>query len=188
MYNIDEVFKKAPKTARSENFNKCLSLLREIYGANAVNIVECGTIRQLYDSGDGWSTAVWKAYVEEFGGRVWTCDINERHMDTCRRVTGNSGLIEYIVGDSLRFLKLFSDKINLLYLDSYDTDEKKQCCVHQVNEANNALDKLDEKAIIMIDDVPDNIKGGKAEFSVPFLQANGFNIVQHKDNQIILRR
>jgi hypothetical protein len=188
--SLQKAIDYSPRTARSRTFDIALTMLNSRYGDKPVNIVETGTIRQEFDPGDGWSTLVWDSYVNQFGGKVWTCDLNSLHMEVCRRVTRESPRIEYVVGDSLKFLKDFKEKINFLYLDSYDTggteENIKNACIHQLNEAKNALDRLDENALIMLDDIPTDYKGGKGELSIPFFLENGFKVLHYQEPQMIL--
>lgn len=187
--NIYSAIKNSPRTQRSKTFDIALRELHKRFGDNPVNIVETGTIRQLNDRGDGWSTAVWDAYIKEFGGRVWTCDINENHIGTCIEVTRNSPNIKYVVDDSINFLKNFQEEIHLLYLDSYDTGGSDEnifnACFHQLKEIVVVLKKLHPKALIMLDDVPQDFKNGKGELSIPFIIGNGFEIINYQEPQII---
>ncbi len=186
---IDKVIAECPRTARSENFDKVLRKLHEIFEDFPINIVETGCARQLNDSGDGYSTLVFSRYVDACHGFLWTVDISEVNIGICAEILKrNSGEenVSLIVMDSVKFLEGFDSPIHFLYLDSYDTDLKKFCAVHQVNEAKAALDKMSENSLILIDDVYQ--REGKAEFSVPFLKANGFREVWYQNNQILLEK
>lgn len=187
--NIEEVINSTPRTARSHNFD---SVLREIFnrfGESPINIVETGCSRQLDDSGDGWSTLVWKRYIDACSGFMWTVDISEESIAICRLLLerhNNTNNINLVCMDSIKFLEDFERKIHFLYLDSYDTDSKKFCAVHQVNEAKAVLDKMEAKSLILIDDVYGS--EGKSEFSVPFLKANGFQIIWEQNSQVFLEK
>lgn len=190
--NIETAINNSPRTARSRTFDVALRELHKRFGDTPVTMVETGTIRQRYDSGDGWSTAVWKAYAEQCGGHVWTCDISDKHMEVCREVTANSEHVTYVVDDSEKFLRNFDKEIHFLYLDSYDTggDEENtfNACFHQLKEAGMSIRKLHPSAIVMMDDVPPDFMKGKGELSIPFFLGNGFKIVNYQEPQIILSR
>lgn len=190
--NIDTAINNSPRTARSRTFDTVLRELYSRFGDTPINMVETGTIRQLMDPGDGWSTAVWKAYAEQCDGHVWSCDISEKHMNVCREVTGNSRHVSYIVEDSEKFLKEFDKEIHFLYLDSYDTGGDQEnvfnACFHQLKEAGAALRRLHPNAIVMMDDIPTDFKNGKGELSIPFFLGNGFKIINYQEPQIILGR
>jgi hypothetical protein len=157
------------------------------YGNSPVNIIETGTIRNedpIYMKGDGHLTKAWAWYVQKKGGRVWTVDIDSTALETCKKVTKQwEGYIEYVQEDSKKFLKEFNKPIHLLYLDSYDSDWAnpdiiKAACEHQLVEVENAIDKLDSKAMILLDDVRKDMKGGKSEYSMKYLLENGWKILR----------
>ena len=185
--DINDVIRRTPRTERSEMFDFTLLELNKRFGDSHLNLVETGCSRQLYDSGDGWGTVVFGIYARACEGMLWSVDIDAKHLEvsntllTERALNNHSKLIN---SDSVKFLEEFENKIHMLYLDSYDTDDKKFCAVHQVCEARAAINKLDEKALILIDDVYDGI--GKAEFSIPFLKANGFSILKQTYKQVLL--
>lgn len=177
-----------PQTARTPSFQIAYNLIKFRFREEKLNYVLTGSVRQLFDSGDGYGDAVFSIMAEETKSNIWVCDIEQKHLDISAEVVKRytDYLPQYVCGDSIEFLKNFNGEIDVLYLDSYDTDQNKQCCVHQVNEANAALKKMTDRSIIMIDDVGDDLKGGKAEFSIPFLKANGYDVIHHGYNQVIL--
>src|SRR3990167_1439155 len=149
-----------------------------------LTIVETGTIRNFYNDGDGWSTLMWQDLARNSGGQCWTCDVSRENLNFCRTVlkthNKNDNNVSFVECDSVQFLKLFDKRIHLLYLDSLDTDEQLNCCVHQVNEAFAAINKIYKKGLVLIDDIyDDKVFSGKGRFSVPFLLSNGFKILNY---------
>src|SRR5713101_8358985 len=121
----------APEFGRRETLLRTLRRLAELHPGPTC-IVETGTLRNDTPSGregDGWSTVAWGWYCTQVGGQVYTVDINESHLEVCRRVTAPyAASIEYVHADALEFLRGWSEQgapraawsgeIDLLYLDS----------------------------------------------------------------------
>jgi hypothetical protein len=86
-----------------------------------LTIVETGTTRLENDWGAGMSTVLFGDYLKHYGGKLYTVDIEPRNIELCKKVTEEfKDNIEYVVGDSVEFLKKLDDRIDLLYLDSID--------------------------------------------------------------------
>lgn len=197
--NFFDTYLKKPTTGRDDSFKVALVSIYERYGFSPINIVETGTIRNANESArmsDGWGTINWKYWASETNSKVWTCDIDPNAIEICKTITENDKNITYVVDDSVNFLSNFKETIHFLYLDSFDTGTPEQivgACNHQLKEVKAAIDKLDKKALILLDDVhgifPD-FKGGKAELSLKYLLENGWDISNYavKDNQVLLER
>lgn len=161
---------KVKSDGRYLTFKTALNLLLQ---NNGKNILETGTTRQVDDYGAGYSTVIFGDFVEHYGGHIWTVDIEPRNMDVCRIVTmPYQANISYIVDDSHNFLKSFKDKIDLLYLDSYDYpidgSDPSPCQQHQLKEFQLAEPNLHSKTIVLLDDNHfDN--GGKTKFTKDYL-------------------
>jgi predicted O-methyltransferase YrrM len=125
------------------------------------------------DYGDGRSTLIFGEFVRHQGGRLYTVDIEPRHIVNCRKVTRRlARRISYHVGDSIEFLRSLArdrtlNRIDLLYLDSFDyalgieqEDERLASQRHCLAELEAALPLLSPHALVLIDDA-DLIGGGK---------------------------
>jgi Methyltransferase domain len=162
-----------------------LALLR-----NATTIVETGTARQSGNwTFDGQSTVVLGAFAQRYGSRLWTCDADASHMARAQDLTAPfAQQIEYVVSDSVEFLRRFSGPIDLLYLDAVDFDEHAPEAAqdHALREGQAALPALHEDSIVLIDDcnVPQGGKGGRL---IPFLLSRGWKVVGRK-YQVLLAR
>jgi glycosyltransferase involved in cell wall biosynthesis len=147
---------------------------------NAKHLVETGTARDADNwAGDGESTYVFGTFARRYGCRLWTCDIEEAHIATARRLTAPfKDHIEYVVSDSVEFLQKFDRPIDLLYLDSYDfepDEDPNPPQDHALREAQAALPALHGQSIVLVDDcsLPHGGKGGKV---VPFLLEKGWQL------------
>lgn len=104
-------------TPRWETIKIALNLFNQNKGKT---IVETGTTRMANDWGAGYSTVVFGDYINSYGGKLVTVDIEKANIEFCKSVTGAFKEIEYVVDDSIGYLKNYIGKIDLLYLDSYD--------------------------------------------------------------------
>ncbi|MCA9319646.1 MAG: hypothetical protein KDB53_02870, partial [Planctomycetes bacterium] len=193
---LDDVLEIKPRTGRHESQIRTLQELHARYRFRPIRIVETGTIRNdhtNYRMGDGWATWTWLLWAKASKSHVWTCDIDPAAIALCRKVTKDSPFIDYVVSDSVAFLRDFQETIHLLYLDSFDAGPPgdprvKEACQHQLREIEAAYDKLDDDALVVLDDVPNDLRNGKGELSVPFLLERGWEILSHQETQVILSR
>ena len=183
-----------PITGRNKSFNNTLDGLFSLFKTPIV-IVETGCIRNDTEEskfGDGWSTVNWEYYAKKTDSSVYVVDIDENHLNKAKKVVSESAYVTYKQQDSIEFLKTFHRKIDFLILDSYDYcgDEEnvRKSHVHQLNELKAVWDKLNNKCLILIDDVFNEQWDGKGKLSIPFLLENGFKVLHFIDNQLLLIR
>lgn len=162
---------------RHPTFRTALNLL---YQLPDHRIVETGTIRRIRDYGAGYSTYIFGQFVKRYGGKITTIDIEPEHMDVCRRATADfAESIEYVVDDSLQALARIDEKIDLLYLDSYDTPKRgdaSEAQLHNLKEFKIAEPLLHERSIVLIDD-NDFANGGKSRMTKQYLQEKGWRLL-----------
>ena len=132
---------------------------------------------------DGMSTLLFAEYVKMVNGTFWSCDIDHRNIFNAYQFTQSlSYKVNFVVADSLIFLRDLSTTIDILYLDSLDGNIP-GANEHQLKEAEIAESKLNKQGIILLDD-----KGTKTELSIPFLTNKGWNIIFENDQQVLLSR
>jgi hypothetical protein len=118
-------------------------------------IVETGTSAWGTDS-----TRLWSLYIGSFGGTLHSVDVRKQPSETFGNADTN---VKLYVDDSINFLNNFNqyekNKIDLLYLDSFDIDweNPEPAMNHGLNEFRTAEKYLKPNAIIVIDDTPDNL-------------------------------
>lgn len=139
---------------------------------NGQLIVETGTQRMKDDPG-GCSTTLFGAFCKKYGKKLITVDNNPRHIDISEECTKEfKDYITYVLMDSIKFLKRFDKKIDLLYLDSLDCPlppaDATESQQHQLNEIKAAYDKLHIGSIFLADD-NQFANGGKTRLSKQFL-------------------
>jgi len=184
-----------PVTGRNASFTRVLDILGQTYN-RPLTIVETGCIRKPDEEGkigDGWSTVNWDYYARQTASKVHVVDNNKDHISHGKKIVPESEFVSYNYDDSVKFLKEFDGRIDLLFLDSFDYcgDEKNQraCHYHSLNEVMSAWDKLSDTCFVLIDDVfNDENWDGKGKLSIPYLLDNGFELVYYIDNQVLVRR
>ncbi len=183
-----------PVTGRHGSFSRVLDILEETYKEPIV-IVETGCIRNVTEEskfGDGWSTLNWDYYAKKTGSKVYVVDIDENHLNQSKKIVPPSEYVQYTKDDSVNYLKNFSGKIDLLFLDSFDYcgDEEniRACHNHSLNEIIAAMDKLNDKCFVLIDDVFNDQWAGKGQLSIPYMLNAGFKLVYYTDSQVLLQR
>ena len=174
---------------RYKTFHKLFSIAidRELR-----NIVETGTsrgkdkfyyLRPKINWKDGMSTILFAEYVKLNKGQLWTCDIDAKNIRNASRFLKDYNLCaNLIVSDSLKFLRDFSETIDVLYLDSHDGNLP-GANEHQLREAQLSIGKINSNGLIMLDD-----KGQKTELSIPFLISEGWEIIFETENQVIFQK
>lgn len=179
MIDLDAFFKRYSNGDRSLGSRlSTMKLAITLLNPNrSNNIVETGTTRKNINShprvedraADGGATVLFGHYAAKTGGHVWTCDIEADNIESCKVATSEyAEQITYVTADSISFLREFEGTIDLLYLDSVDSDMP-FAADHQLGEIQEAYSKLTERSIILLDDL-----GKKTTKSIPFLRSKNW--------------
>src|ERR1019366_4206150 len=136
---------------RLPTVRRCADLL---LSASPKVFVECGCQSTTLLHSQGMSTAIWAAVARRCGARLWTVDHNADAIKQCRQLTSGYDNIDYVVRDSVEFLRDFNHRIDFLYLDSCDFFEhcKEASRCHQRAEIEAAFPKLAPGAVVLLDD------------------------------------
>ena len=150
-------------------------------------VVETGISRQEDNyQGDGMSTLIWDAVMQEVTGTVQCVDINP---DACRFAKDRvSDKVMIYCGDSVKFLASkeveydkLSRKIDLLYLDSYDLDVNNwhPSAQHHIYELLAIKGALRPGTLVAIDDnlVIDGRHVGKGTYVAEWMARVGKKMV-----------
>jgi hypothetical protein len=142
-------------------------------------ILETGTIRAEEDwAGAGFSTFLWGAFIDGMGrGQVHSVDINGTHCEFARNwCTPWRHCLSVHQTDSIDFIRGFGQPIDILYLDSMDTDQPEHA-QHCLAELQAAMSYLQPKSQILIDDTAwTGAWKGKGALAVPWALENGWRI------------
>jgi hypothetical protein len=151
-------------------------------------VVETGCIRAEDDfAGAGFSTYLLGAYLEPRGGHLTSIDNDIDHCAFARQWTrcfGNT--VEVCNADSVGWLGTAGGPIDLLYLDSLDTDQAR-CAEHGLAEIEAAYPRLRSRSLVVCDDTVyrGNAFHGKGALAVPWLMGRGWRVL-YSGHQTVL--
>lgn len=181
---------RIPKTdKRYQTFVDALALMN---ARKAKVIVETGTARNGYENflGDGGSTVIFAHWASEHGSEFYSVDIDKNNIATAKQaIGGNYPNAQFIISDSIEFLRCFDRTIDFLYLDSYDfeQDNPLPSQMHHLKEIQVAYPLLTENSVVMIDDcgLP---HGGKGKLAIEFLLSQGWKIYREGYQVILVQK
>lgn len=152
---VEEIYKRkyAHKMGnRKKTFKQIFNLL-EAMNKDYYVIMETGSCR-IADNyvGDGMSTLLFDSFVSYFDGEVISVDSDKKTVEFARNLVGPKTKVYH--DDSVRFLHNFERAVDLLYLDSYDLNEKKphDSALHHMKEFSAAANIILPGTIIAVDD------------------------------------
>jgi hypothetical protein len=144
---------------RANAFNIITSKLEELN--RPVIIIETGCSRYS-DSwhGDGNSTVIWDNFVSNFGGEVYSVDIDPNATIYAKTLVSDKTTI--FTSDSVEWLKGLNLYADLLYLDSYDIDwnNPEPSMKHHENELKSSMHIIKPGSIVAVDDNLENVGKG----------------------------
>ena len=143
---------------RAETFRRMFEILEDMKKPEYA-IVETGCARTEGNwKGDGQSTLLFDRFVNHWGGRVQTVDIDE---GSCGRLRGQvSEKVSINCSDSVRYLGNLGrgekPAIDLLYLDSYDLEWRNPhpSSLHHLLELCAVMPLLARGTLVVVDDSP----------------------------------
>jgi len=173
-----------PLGRRAHTFRKLFEYL-EKHNITNPTIVETGTTRkprhhpQFWE--DGGSTIMFDSFVNYHKGmcqrepRVYSVDISKRNCVNCRKLVSN--MTEVVCEDSVTFLHEFREKVDVLYLDSFDLDwnHPHPSALHHIKELCASLRLLKSGSVVIVDD---NAQGvGKGGYVRSFMEDIGAELL-----------
>lgn len=168
---------------RRITFKKTLELLDQ---RKAKVLLETGTSRKGLNGtkNDGAATIVFGKWASLNNAHLSSVDISEASIKGSKEEVERQNLSEYIslhLGDSVAFLENFDEKVDFLYLDSYDysrTDSEiqKASQEHHLKEFKAIENQLHDNTIVLIDDcrLP---AGGKGKLVIDYMQNKGWQVI-----------
>jgi predicted O-methyltransferase YrrM len=135
---------------RTESIKMVYDIMR---GMQPKVLVETGVQSSNLLHAQGASTLIFAEMARQFGGQLYSVDINPDHIEKAKEFTRDYKVI-FNTGDSVEFLSAFPFQIDFLYLDAYDFYEgcEIQSREHQLREIVIALPKLKKGSLILLDD------------------------------------
>lgn len=178
---------------RRNSFRLSMQLLEE---RNAKTLVETGVARKGLNNTkyDGASTIVFGLWAKQHQALLHSVDIDSGAIEEARKEVENNKIHDFVklnVSDSEAYLKGFNEKVDFLYLDSYDYpkhDKAEQIASqeHHMKEIKAIEEKLHDNSLILIDDC-DKPGGGKGKLVIAYLKEKGWKII-YKGYQVLLSK
>lgn len=167
---------------RRVTFAKCLELLDK---SDAKVMIETGTSRSGLSGAkpDGAATIVFGKWAKANDAFLHSVDISEDSVKGAQDEVVRQNLSDYVkvhLSDSLAFLKEFDQKVDFLYLDSYDYSDdvevQQLSQKHHLDEFIAIEARLHPDSIVLIDDcrLPN---GGKGKQVVEYMLQNNWKIL-----------
>jgi len=127
-----------------------------------------------------------------------TVDLDPRHIRRSKIMTEGLSNIEYYVMSSEQFLSEGEGQIDFLYMDTGDMTPIENTAQLHLRESKLIVEKnlISDGGLLLIDDVRSPVPKitsneesdyGKAKYSIPYLQKNGFELVMD-EYQVVLRK
>jgi len=157
---VNEHFLKHGNTYEHVCYPTFVRLFEEIYKRNnpPLIILETGTA--------AWgtsSTYLFDSYINKYGGKFWSVDINtETTRNTQRYIKSSNTTL--VTKSSVDFLKEWvsqhpNEKADIIYLDSLDIiwNDPEESGVYGLEEFNAILPAIGPNTLLLIDDTPKDI-------------------------------
>jgi len=150
---------------RKDTFKKMFEYLESLKKEEYL-IVETGICRAENNfSGDGMSSLMFDDFINYYGGKFITVDINKKNVEFAKTKLSNKA--EVINSDSVVALEEISNLneitgVDLLYLDSFDVDWKNPhvSALHHLKELVSAKNMIKDHSLIVVDDNQNNTGKG----------------------------
>jgi len=151
---------------------------------------------EIWDWSAGCFTRVFGELIQGTDIDLITVDLMSTHIARSRAMTQDLENIEYFSMSSEEFLMSGDGKIDFLYMDTGDVTPIEPTARLHLRESEILVenDLISDNGLILIDDVR-NIQSksqdpsdyGKAKYSIPYLQENGFEVIMD-EYQVLLQR
>jgi len=151
---------------------------------------------EIWDWSAGCFTRVFGELIQGTDIDLITVDLMSTHIARSRAMTQDLENIEYFSMSSEEFLTSGDGQIDFLYMDTGDVTPIEPTARLHLRESEILVenDLISDNGLILIDDVR-NIQSksqdpsdyGKAKYSIPYLQENGFEVIMD-EYQVLLQR
>ena len=151
---------------------------------------------EIWDWSAGCFTRVFGELIQGTDIDLITVDLMSTHIARSRAMTQDLENIEYFSMSSEDFLMSGDGQIDFLYMDTGDVTPIEPTAKLHLRESEILVenDLISDNGLILIDDVR-NIQSksqdpsdyGKAKYSIPYLQENGFEVIMD-EYQVLLQR
>ena len=149
-----------------------------------------------WDWSAGCFTRVFGELIQGTDIEMMSVDLMPNHIGRSKKMTEGLSNIEHFVSSSEEFLEAGEGQIDFLYMDTGDVTPIEPTAQLHLRESKILVEKdlIPIDGLILIDDVrhpqcklQDESEYGKAKYSIPYLQDNGFEVVMD-EYQVVLKR
>lgn len=180
---------KTPTDQRYKTFAHALKLMRE---RNLEIFVETATKRVHSENrnSDECFTLILADWIRRNQGQLDSIKFDEGKLQNVKNALGkNAQFIKIVNGNSIDTLKKFGQKIDFIYVDSMDFDERNAKRVQEqaLKEIQAAYQWLTPNSIVMVDGCKFG-KCGKGALVIDFLHQCGWKTIFVDESQVILSR
>jgi len=178
---------------RRVTFRTTLKLLEE---REAKILIETGVAREglKFTKSDGASTIVFSKWAQQNDAILHSVDIDPKAIDIAQKQLDElslQGSAQLHLQDSVAFLQSFHEKVDFIYLDSYDYPPKdpagqKASQEHHLKEFQAIEPKLHEKTVVLIDDCR-KPGGGKGKLVIEYMRQKGWEIALKKYQVLLVK-
>jgi hypothetical protein len=163
-FNLEEFFapyKEFLEKSGPARLNYYKYVIEKLVNLNRpITVVETGTMWSSLEGNMGAFTYVFGDLIKNHtGGKLITIDISEKNINSCKESTKEfSDAIEYVISDSVTYLKSLSDeevqKIDFIYFDSYDLSvpDPIPSQLHHYRELDAVYNRLSQNVYLAVDD------------------------------------
>lgn len=174
---------------RHNTFLEAMNLMTQ---RDAKTIVETGSSRHGSANclGDGCSTVIFSDWAKANDATIYSVDISLQVLqNAAAALDPTDDHVHFIHSDSVEFLQNFGQKIDFLYLDSYDfeVNDPLPSQEHHLKEVKAALPWLGKKSVIMIDDC-DLPHGGKGKLAIEYLKKRDWKVLTSSYQVILVHK
>lgn len=139
-----------------------------------------------WDWGAGIFTKVFSENLADKNIKLYTIDPSPQAIRIVTTMC-STDKVNIIKDYSTPVLKSFESKIDFLYMDHMESGE--DACIKHLEDSKLIIERdlMSENGIILIDDVGDNITQTKGKYSIPYLLENGFSMVLHEYQVLLVK-
>ena len=152
-----------------------------------------------WDWSAGCFTRVIGEIIQDTDIEFLTVDLDPRHIRRSKIMTEELNNIEYYIMSSEQFLESGEGQLDFVYMDTGDMTPIENTAQLHLREAKLIVERniISDDGILLIDDVRSPVPKitskeesdyGKAKYSIPYLQENGFEIVMDEYQVVMIKK
>lgn len=152
-----------------------------------------------WDWSAGCFTRVVAEIIQNIDINFFTVDLDPRHIFRSKVMTEEFSNVEYYSMSSEEFLQRGDGQLDFVYMDTGDMTPIENTAQLHLRESKLIVERniVSDGGILLIDDVRSPVPKivsneksdyGKAKYSIPYLQENGFEMVMDEYQVVMIKR